>query len=90
MASRGKSARKRGKSARVRQDAAREKLVYLADDLEMPLAQAAYLVRALEFVGYGMHSHGDDAADAVIGLAVSLADSLDVVKSNWQRLTREI
>jgi hypothetical protein len=71
---------------RARHDPARERLAILLDEMEMPLARTAQLIQALEFVGYGLHSHGEDSADPILGLAVSLAENLDVVKTKWRRL----
>ena len=81
--------RKRGTLLPVRTPE-QERLVYLADDMEQPLAQAAHLVRALEFVGYGLHSHGEDSANAVLGLATSMEDNLAIVQAAWRKMIAAI
>ncbi|HEY2068824.1 MAG TPA: hypothetical protein VGG48_04660 [Rhizomicrobium sp.] len=71
---------------RVRSDPARERMLAISDAMEMPLVRAAYLVEALEYVGFGMHSHEEDGTDAVFGIAMSLSDNLKTVQALWVKL----
>jgi hypothetical protein len=89
VASRKKAVRKRGKTVRVRTPE-QERLLYLADEMEMPLTRAANLVEALHYVGFGMHSHGEDGTDAVFGIAVSMREAVETVQAAWKKMMRAI
>ncbi|HEY1631569.1 MAG TPA: hypothetical protein VGF56_09645 [Rhizomicrobium sp.] len=89
MASRRKAVRKRGKPMLVRTPE-QERLVDLADRMEMPLAWAAYLVEALHYVGYAMQGHGEDGANAVQGIALSMDDTIETTRALWKQLNQAI
>jgi hypothetical protein len=71
-----------------RRKAARRPISELVDDMETPLSRAEDLVRALEYVGYGLSSHEDDSAPAVFGLSQAMSDNLAVLKRQWMTLSR--
>lgn len=52
----------------------------------MPLARAQDMVRAPEYVGYGMASLQEDGAPAISGLTQALSENLQAVKRSWERL----
>jgi hypothetical protein len=58
----------------------------IADAMETPLARAEYLVRALEYVGYGLSSLEEDSAPAVFAIAQALSENLEAVKNSWKKL----
>lgn len=58
----------------------------LADEMETPLARVEDLVRALEYIGHGLSSLGEDSAPAVFGIAQAMAENLQVVKSLRNKL----
>ena len=58
----------------------------IADAMETPLARAEYLVRALEYIGYGLSSLDEDGAPAVFAIAQALSESLEAVKNSWKQL----
>lgn len=61
-------------------------IVDLADAMEIPLARAEDLVRALEYVGYGLFSLEDDSAPAVSGIAQAMSENLQIVKGLRNKL----
>ena len=85
MASRRKAVRKRGKKVRVRTPE-QERLVSLADRMEMPLARAAYLAEALQYVGFGMASHSEDGAKAVHGVALAMGETIETARALWKQM----
>ena len=62
----------------------------IADAMETPLNRAEDLVRALEYVGYGMSSLEEDGAPAVFALAHALSENLEAVKRSWELLYNEV
>jgi hypothetical protein len=58
----------------------------LADAMETPLARAQDLVRALEYIGHGLHSLGEDSVPAVFGIAQAMAENLQAVKRLREKL----
>jgi hypothetical protein len=89
VASRREPVRKRGRKVRVRTPE-QERLVEIADGMEVPLARAANLVEALYYVGFGMHSHGEDGTDAVLGIATSMRETIETVQTAWKKMIRAI
>jgi hypothetical protein len=61
----------------------------MADEMETPLYRAEDLIRALEFVGYGMSSLEEDSAPAIFAIAQALSENLEAVKNCWQLLFNE-
>ncbi len=63
-----------------------ESLFDLSDAMETPLHRLEDLVRALEYIGFGLASLGEDGAPAVLGLAQALSENLQAVKRPWRKL----
>ena len=54
--------------------------------METPLARVEDLVRALEYVGHGLSSLGEDSAPAVFGIAQAMSENLRVVKGLREKI----
>ena len=76
--------RRRASGKRARKPAA--SVFDLADAMETPLARTQDLVRALEYVGHGLHSLGEDSAPAIFGIAQAMSENLQDVKRLREKL----
>ncbi len=78
--------RRRASGKRQRAPKPAESVFDLADAMETPLARTQDLVRALEYVGHGLHSLGEDSAPAVFGIAQAMSENLQDVKRLREKL----
>ena len=61
----------------------------LVDQMETPLNRTEDLIRALEYVGYGLSSLEEDGAPAVFAVAQALSENLETAKNLWKLLFDE-
>ena len=61
----------------------------LFDGVDILLTRTSHLVRALEYVGYGLHDLNEDSADGVLVLATMLLENLNAARDGLRKLQAE-
>ena len=64
----------------------RRRVFRLTCDLEEPLDQALAFTNALNLMGYGLNSIGDDHGPALLAVAEAMTGQLTTAKKTWRQI----